>query len=208
MSFTNRSVVVTGGTSGIGKGIARAFAAAGARVLITGRDRGRAEAAARELDTEAAGGSGRVTCIVGDISSPTHCADVAAAAGRVDVLVCNAGLMPAQRVSGLRAADIEACFATNVKGTMLAVQACAAALSVSGHGRVVLISSITGPLTGMAGWSTYGASKAAQLGFMRSAALELAADKITVNAICPGNIRTEGLAALGVRGAITATHYI
>jgi 3-oxoacyl-[acyl-carrier protein] reductase len=62
---------------------------------------------------------------------------------------------------------------------------------------VILTSSITGPITGFPGWTHYGASKAAQLGFMRTAAIELAASGITVNAVLPGNIATEGLAELG-----------
>ncbi len=88
---------------------------------------------------------------------------------------------------------------TNVKGTVFAVQSCLPALIASGRGgRVVLTSSITGPITGFPGWSHYGASKAAQLGgFMRTAAIELAPHAITVNAILPGNILTEGLADLG-----------
>ena len=80
---------------------------------------------------------------------------------------------------------------------MLSVQACLPALEKSGHGRIVLTSSITGPVTGFPGWSHYGASKAAQLGFMRTAAIELAPKKITVNAVLPGNIATEGLADMG-----------
>ena len=80
---------------------------------------------------------------------------------------------------------------------MLSVQACLPHLKASGHGRVILTSSITGPVTGYPGWSHYGASKSAQLGFMRTAAIELAPMKITVNAVLPGNIATEGLADLG-----------
>jgi 3-oxoacyl-[acyl-carrier protein] reductase len=64
-------------------------------------------------------------------------------------------------------------------------------------GRIILTSSITGPVTGFPGWSHYGASKAGQLGFMRTAAIELAPYGITVNAVLPGNIATEGLAGLG-----------
>ena len=64
-------------------------------------------------------------------------------------------------------------------------------------GRIILTSSITGPETGFPGWSHYGASKAGQLGFMRTAAIELAPHGITVNALLPGNIATEGLAELG-----------
>ena len=80
---------------------------------------------------------------------------------------------------------------------MFTVQACLPALEASGHGRVVLTSSITGPITGYPGWSHYGASKAAQLGFLRTAAIELAPKRITINAVMPGNIATEGLAELG-----------
>ena len=65
------------------------------------------------------------------------------------------------------------------------------------NGRIILTSSITGPVTGFTGWAHYGASKAGQLGFMRTAALELAPYGITVNAVLPGNIATEGLADMG-----------
>jgi len=67
----------------------------------------------------------------------------------------------------------------------------------SGRGRVILTSSITGPITGFPGWTHYGASKAGQLGFMRTAAIELAPRRVTVNAVLPGNIVTEGLAGMG-----------
>jgi len=80
---------------------------------------------------------------------------------------------------------------------MWSVQACTDALAASGHGRVVVTSSITGPVTGYPGWSHYGASKAAQLGFVRTACIELAPKGITVNAVLPGNIMTEGLAGMG-----------
>src|SRR5918998_3274953 len=94
-------------------------------------------------------------------------------------------------------ADIDAIFATNVKGTMLSVKACLPALERSGHGRVIVTSSITGPITGYPGWCHYGATKAAQLGFLRTAAIELAPKGITINAVMPGNIETEGLDELG-----------
>jgi 3-oxoacyl-[acyl-carrier protein] reductase len=80
---------------------------------------------------------------------------------------------------------------------MLAVRACLPAMEQAGRGRIVLTSSITGPITAHPGWSHYGASKAAQLGFMRNAAVELAPLGITINAVLPGNIATEGLDDLG-----------
>ena len=86
---------------------------------------------------------------------------------------------------------------TNLKGSFLSVRAFLPALKASDQGRIVLTSSITGPVTGYPGWTHYGASKAGQLGFMRTACIELAKYGITVNAVMPGNIRTEGLADLG-----------
>lgn len=197
-SVAGRSVVVTGGTRGIGKGIARVFAQAGANVLVTGRDAEVARAAADELG---ALGEGSVGFFLGDVSSPDACARLAAEAvsrhGGIDVLCANAGIFPDVKLKDMTEAEMDLVYATNVKGTMLAVQACIPALAASGHGRVVLTSSITGPITGYPGWSHYGASKAAQLGFMRTAAIELAPLGITVNAVLPGNVATEGLADLG-----------
>ncbi len=190
--LTGRTVVVTGGTKGIGKGIAGVFARAGANVVVVGRDRERGEAAANEL-----GGA----YLAADVSRAEDCERIAAQAverfGGIDVLCANAGVFPDVKLADMTEQDIDAIFATNVKGTMLSVKACLGALESSGHGRVVVTSSITGPITGFPGWSHYGASKAAQLGFMRTAAIELAPHKITVNAVLPGNIFTEGLADLG-----------
>jgi NAD(P)-dependent dehydrogenase (short-subunit alcohol dehydrogenase family) len=70
-------------------------------------------------------------------------------------------------------------------------------LKKSAAGRIVITSSITGPITGFPGWTHYGASKSGQLGFLRTAAIELAKYGITVNAVMPGNIITEGLESLG-----------
>jgi 3-oxoacyl-[acyl-carrier protein] reductase len=113
------------------------------------------------------------------------------------VLCANAGVFPDVMLRDMTEQDIDSIFATNVKGTMLSVKAATPALAASGHGRVILTSSITGPITGYPGWTHYGASKAGQLGFMRTAAIELARDSITVNAVLPGNIATEGLAGMG-----------
>jgi 3-oxoacyl-[acyl-carrier protein] reductase len=85
----------------------------------------------------------------------------------------------------------------NLKGTFITVQAALPALKNSAAGRVVLTSSITGPITGFPGWSHYGASKAGQLGFLKTAAIELGKYQITVNAVMPGNIITEGLEDMG-----------
>jgi len=170
-------------------------------VLITGRDSDVARAAAEELNAQALEPHGEVSFVQADVASREDCRRVAAIAqerlGGIDVLCANAGVFPEARLADMTEADIDDVIGTNLKGSILSVQACLPALAASGHGRVILTSSITGPITGFPGWCHYGASKAGQLGFMRTAAIELAASRITINAVMPGNIITEGLADLG-----------
>ena len=117
--------------------------------------------------------------------------------GRLDILCSNTGIFPQATIEEMTEKDWDFMQAVNVKGTFFVVQAALKAMKNQGSGRVVITSSITGNITGFPGWSHYGASKAAQLGFMRSAALEYARFGITVNAVLPGNILTDGLKAQG-----------
>src|SRR5690606_30779775 len=110
--------------------------------------------------------------------------------GGIDVLCANAGIFPQTRIADMDPAEWDAVLTTNLKGGFLCVKACLPWLAQSNQGRVILTSSITGAVTGYPGWSHYGASKAGQLGFMRTAALELARHRITVNAVLPGNVMT------------------
>jgi 3-oxoacyl-[acyl-carrier protein] reductase len=193
-SVAGRSVVVTGGSKGIGKGIARVFAEAGARVAILARDEEQARAAAREIGRGAVAVAGDVT---DEASLHAAARAVAEAHGGVDVLCANAGIFPAAKLEDMSGEQWDHVVDTNLKGTFLSVKAFLPLLKASDQGRIILTSSITGPVTGYPGWAHYGATKAGQLGFMRTACIELAKYGITVNAVMPGNIKTEGLADLG-----------
>ena len=193
-SLQGRVVVVTGGSKGIGRGIAQVFAEAGARVAVLSRHRDQAQAAAAAIGHGAIG-------IAGDVTSAESLrvafAEVSRQLGNIDVLCANAGIFPQATLEEMTEAQWDEVADTNLKGTFLAVQAAIPYLKTSDQGRVILTSSITGPVTGYPGWTHYGASKAGQLGFMRTAAIELARYGITVNAVLPGNILTEGLEAMG-----------
>ena len=196
-SLTGRSAIVTGGSKGIGRGIAATLANAGVNVVITGRNEADLDRAVAEL----ADAPGRVSGCSADVASPDDARRVVAEAvqrhGGLDIVCANAGIFPSGRLQDLTPEDIEQVLSVNFKGTVYIVQAAVPALTASGHGRVIITSSITGPITGYPGWSHYGASKAAQLGFLRTAAMELAPKNITMNAVLPGNIVTEGLVDMG-----------
>jgi 3-oxoacyl-[acyl-carrier protein] reductase len=193
-SLQGKTVIVTGGSRGIGKGIAARFGEAGLNVLVVSRSEADATAVARAIGANASG-------FAADVSTPEGCAAIAEAAvgryGAIDVLCANAGIFPAAKLSEMTAADFDHVISTNLRSTFLSVSAVLPAMTKAGAGRIVLTSSITGPITGYPGWAHYGASKAGQLGFMRTAAIELAPKKITVNAVMPGNIMTEGLDGMG-----------
>ena len=196
-SIQGKSVIVTGASKGIGKGIARVFADHGAKVLIVARDLKAAEATAKELSKSGA----TVSAFAADVTKLPQLEAAAKAAvdrhGGLDVLCANAGVFPPAKLEDMSPEQWDDVMATNLKGTFLSVKSCVPYLKKSGQGRIVLTSSITGPVTGYPGWTHYGATKAGQLGFMRTACIELAKYGITVNAVLPGNIITEGLADLG-----------
>jgi 3-oxoacyl-[acyl-carrier protein] reductase len=196
-SLVGRVVVVTGASRGIGRGVAQRFAEVGCRVLVVSRTLADAQAVAAGI----AATGGTACPFAADVTARRDLDAMAAAAlrefGGIDIVCANAGIFPVAKLSAMTEADIDAVLGANLKGTMLTVLACLPALKASRSGRIILTSSITGPITGYPGWSHYGASKAGQLGFMRTAAMELAPFGVTVNAVMPGNIVTEGLEGLG-----------
>jgi 3-oxoacyl-[acyl-carrier protein] reductase len=94
--------------------------------------------------------------------------------GGIDLLCANAGIFPASPLDRMTVEEFDQVMGVNLRGAFLSVTACLPAMRARGKGRIVLTSSITGPITGYPGWAHYGASKAGQLGFMRTAAIELA----------------------------------
>jgi 3-oxoacyl-[acyl-carrier protein] reductase len=196
-SLDSRVAVVTGAASGVGRGIAEVLAAEGARVVIADVNAPGAEAAAATL-----GGKGHQALAVAVDVSDRASTDAMAAAvfdafGAIDILAANAGIYPMVRLVDMDDAEWDRVMAVNVKGALHAIQSCLPGMLERGEGRVVLTSSVTGPITGYPGFAHYGASKAAMLGMMRSIALELARRGVTINAVLPGNVRTEGLDDLG-----------
>jgi 3-oxoacyl-[acyl-carrier protein] reductase len=192
--LTEQVAVVTGGARGIGRGIASVLAAEGARVVIADLDGAEARRAAGELVEGGAEALAVPTDVTERASVDAMAAAALAAYGRIDILAANAGIYPSTKLAAIDDAVWDRVMGINVKGALHALQACTPAMLARGYGRVVLTSSITGPVTGQVGFAHYGASKAAMLGLMRSAAVELAASGVTVNAVMPGNIETPGLA--------------
>jgi len=192
-----QTVIVTGASRGIGKGIARVFAASGANVVVVGRD----EAACARTAREIADQGGTASVFLGEVTSLDSMNAMAKAAldrhGRIDVLCANAGILPQVSIEEMTSEQWDEVQAVNLKGMFHAVKACLPAMKSQKYGRVVLTSSITGPITGYPGWSHYGCSKAGMLGFMRTAALELSPHGVTINAVLPGNVRTEAIEAMG-----------
>jgi 3-oxoacyl-[acyl-carrier protein] reductase len=158
-------------------------------------DDGAAKAAASALS----GDGEHAVAVQTDVTDRDSVSHMAAAAlqrwGRIDILAANAGIYPAIPLRDLDAGQWDQVMAVNVRGALFAIQACLPQMTGQGYGRIVLTSSITGPLVAVPEFGHYAASKAAMLGLMRSAALEVIRDGITINAVMPGNIRTEGFTA-------------
>ena len=155
-SVEGKSVVVTGASKGIGKGIARVFARNGAKVLVVARHADQAEACGREIGSGASAFAADVTKLA-DLEAMAKAAAKRQRRHRHPLRQCRHFSAGADR--GPVAEQWDEVLGTNLKGTFLAVKACLPYLKKSGEGRIVITSSITGPITGFPGWTHYGASK-------------------------------------------------
>ncbi len=180
--------IVTGGSRGIGRAIVELLAAQGMDVTFFYRDN--AAAAAEVI----AGGAGRVAADQVDIRDTAACAAaverVADRAGRIDLLVNNAGMIRDNQLAAMDDEDVELVLDTNVVGVFNVTRAVVPHMIVQRSGKIINLSSVAGDKGGR-GQTNYAASKGAINAFTRSLAVELAARKITVNAVAPGVIETE-----------------
>src|SRR5712692_7253991 len=206
--FQGKVAVVTGGSRGIGRAIALAFARAGARAVVTcTRQRGAAEAVGATL--QQMGSAGQVYQFdVADYAATTAAFDeIVKAFGRVDILVSNAGVRSDQLLVRMKPAEWDVVIHTNLSGTFHCARAAVRTMLRQRWGRIIAITSVVG-LTGNAGQTNYAASKAGIIGFTKALAKELAPRGITVNAVAPGFIDTEMTAKLSAKAHEEYLHSI
>ena len=190
-SLKDKTAIVTGGGQGMGLAVVLKLASIGANLVVNDVDSSRADAAAQEVT--AAGGN--AIAAPADITSRTEVDQMVGRAidafGGVHILINNAGILYPTSVAEMAEEEWDRVIEVNLKGTFLCAQAVLPPMKKAGWGRIVNFSSSAGKSVSTLGGAHYTASKAGVLGFTRHLAKEVAADGITVNAVCPGLIDTE-----------------
>ena len=193
MNFTDKTVIVTGAAGAIGRGVAAAFARAGAKVFITDRTRDSVDAAVNEIN------AGQTICqgLAADVTNSGRVKDVVAAAlnafgEKIDILVNVAGIVGQAKVEDITEDDWDRMFQVNCKGTFLFIKNVVPVMKKNKFGRIINFSSKSGK-TGSALMSHYSAAKAAIIGMTQALAYELADYGINVNCLCPGITENTGV---------------
>ena len=185
--LTGRVAIVTGGNGGIGLGMAKGLAEAGATVAVAARDAGKAAAALTALGPDA-------VFIPVDMADPASCRAMAEAAverfGRIDILVNNAGMSIRKQPQDFTPDEWRRVIDVNLSGSFFAAQACYPAMKAAGGGKIINIGSMMS-IFGASFAAAYGASKGGVVQMTKSLAVAWAADNIQVNAVLPGWIDTD-----------------
>lgn len=182
----NKVAIVTGGTMGIGKGIADKLSSYGAKVVVCAR---------QEQKTK----HYFVQCDVADYGQTQKLADAAIKKfKKIDILVNNAGIFPFVPLKDMTEQQWDQVIDVNLKGVFNCTKAVIPHMMKQRYGKIVSIASIAGVVVGYPNLVHYSASKAGIMGFTRAAALELAPFRINVNAVAPGSILTPGEKAIGM----------
>ena len=207
--LSGKVALVTGSGQGIGAGIARVFATAGAQVMVVNRT---PENGQRTVDEIRSGGGEAELCGVdiGSVESVEKAvADTVSQWGGVDIMVHNAASFLGGPVEAYSEDDLETVLSVNLKACFRFSKAVIPYFRQRGGGRLLFTSSVTGPRVAMPGTSYYAASKGGMNAFIRTAALELAPENITVNGVEPGYIRTAAMELLAdEQGLAEMTKYI
>ena len=199
--LAGRCVLITGASRGIGRSIALRFAEEGADLMLSATN----EAKLQEVKALAEAEGARALVHAADVTDPAAVdglmAATLAAFGRLDVLVNNAGIYKAARFTDYALADLERVMRVNVYSAFQLMQLAIRQMQGQGYGKIVNMASTAGKWESM-NQAVYNASKHALVGLTRCAALETAAEGITVNAICPGFVETDMLAEFDAHAAI------
>ena len=190
IDFSDKNVIVTGSSQGIGKKIAESFAASGAHVVLSDIDQEALDNTKKEFTDKGFSCSANVCNVTHKAEVQKLIKDTYKNLGSIDILVNNAGITKDTLLMRMKDKAWDAVLETNLKGPFLVTRAAIKYFLKQRSGRIINISSVVG-LTGNAGQSNYSASKAGLIGFSKSVAKELAPRNINVNLVAPGFIKTQ-----------------
>lgn len=206
LDLSGKVAIVTGGSVGIGFGIAYRLAEAGAKVVIVGRRLEEVEKTAQELNDQGM----TAYPYAADVSNEDNVYHLVRATlekyGQIDILVNNAGIFPFSPLASMTSADFDKVIATNLRGVFLMTKYVSDEMKKRGQGgKIINVTSIDSLHPSAVGLAHYDASKHGVLGFTKNVALELAKDNITVTGVAPGGILTPGAVTMQTAGKQTTT---